>query len=130
MSQKPMRMIEIKATEESPAICVKDEGKVLCICGRSTSTLAADSFRQVALWLDEFGKQEGLPPLTFEFQLEYYNTLTSRLLLDMLFKLEKLFEKGHLIRVHWHYDRFDADLREAGEAYSAMVSLPFEFIEE
>jgi hypothetical protein len=123
-------MIEIKATEESPAICVKNEGTLLSISGRSTSTLAADSFRQVALWLDEFGRQEELRPLTFEFQLEYYNTLTSRLLLDMLFKMEKLYEKGHAIKVHWFFDRFDSDLREAGEAYSAMVSLPFEFMEQ
>lgn len=123
-------MIEIKATEESPAISVKEDGTVLSIQGRSTSTMAADSFRQLSLWLDEFGRLDGLRPLTFEFQLEYYNTLTSRLLLDMLFKLEKLYEKGHKIRVHWYFDRFDADLREAGDAYAAMVSLPFEFIEQ
>jgi hypothetical protein len=48
----------------------------------------------------------------------------------MLFKLEKLYEKGHPIKVQWFFDKFDLDLREAGEAYSAMVSVPFEFMEQ
>ncbi|MBC7862282.1 MAG: DUF1987 domain-containing protein [Bacteroidia bacterium] len=125
-----MKTLEIKATEESPAITLTGDGKVLVISGRSTSTLAADSFRQLYLWLDEFGNQGSLDPLSLEFRLEYYNTLTSRLLLDMLFKLEKLYDKGHLIDVFWHYDKFDTDLRETGEAYAAMVSLPFNFVAE
>jgi hypothetical protein len=123
-----MRNLVIEATEESPAIGLKSEGTILCISGRSTSAMVAASFRQVSLWLDEFGCQEGFHPLRFEFRLEYYNTLTSRLLLDLLFKMEKLFEKGHQISVEWFYEKFDTDLREAGEAYSAMVTIPFNFI--
>jgi hypothetical protein len=123
-----MRELLIEATEESPSITVKGGGTVLSVSGRSTSAMVAASFRQVALWLDEFGREEGSLPLKFEFKLEYYNTLTSRLLLDILFKMEKLFEKGHDITVDWYYEKFDTDLREAGEAYSAMVSIPFNFI--
>lgn len=123
-----MRELIIEATEESPAINLKGDGTILCIMGRSTSAMVASSFRQVSLWLDEFGRQEGMAPLRFEFRLEYYNTLTSRLLLDLLFKMEKLYEKGHDIVVDWYYEKFDTDLREAGEAYSAMVTIPFNFI--
>ena len=49
-------------------------------------------------------------------------------MLDILFKLEEMFEDGHTVKVHWYYPEDDEDMRESGEEYSELVDLPFELI--
>ena len=93
--------------------------------GRSTSPVAAGTFRQISLWVDELIAKESKLLLRFEIKLEHYNTLTSRLLLDLFLKLEKMKDNGHTIQIDWHYDVYDNDLKEAGSAYSSMVRVPF-----
>ena len=124
-----MRDLSITATDDSPAVFLKENGTVLCVQGRSTSAVAASSFRQISLWMDEFLNKSQQPDLCFEFRLEYYNTLTSRLLLDVFLKMEKMKEKGRSVSVDWFFEKYDVDLKEAGEAYSSMVKIPFRFHE-
>jgi SiaC family regulatory phosphoprotein len=124
----PMRDLSISGSAESPSLLTKNNGAVICLEGRSTSPLAAGVFRQISLWLDEACAKNAKVSLCFEFKLDYYNTLTSRLLLDLFLKFEKMKEAGHQVRIDWHYDAYDSDLKEAGDAYATMVHVPFSFI--
>jgi hypothetical protein len=58
-------------------------------------------------------------------QLEYFNTSSSKSLLDLF----KRFEKLSTVEIHWHYDSDDEDMLEAGEDYDHIVEVPFRFIE-
>lgn len=119
----------ISGSSESPSVKVQGGGSVLSMEGRSTSpTAVTETFRQITLWIDEFIEMKTKHSLKFEFKLEYYSTLTSRLLLDLFLKFEKIKENGHDIQIDWYYDVFDNDLKEAGEAYATMVHVPFVFV--
>ncbi len=73
-------------------------------------------------WLDQYA---GSPndTNTFVFKLEYFNTASSKLILDVLSKLEDI--KG--AKVMWYFHEDDEDMEEAGEEFSELVEVPFEF---
>jgi hypothetical protein len=58
--------------------------------------------------------------------MNYFNTASSKLLLDILIALETMYENGKDIVVHWFYDEDDEDMLEAGEEYADIVDVPFE----
>ena len=61
---------------------------------------------------------------TFVFKLEYFNTASSKLILDVLYALEDI--KG--IKVRWYFNEEDEDMEEAGQEFSELVEIPFEFV--
>ena len=42
----------------------------------------------------------------------YFNTATSKLILDILGKLEELHEAGHPVKVLWFYEVDDEDIQD------------------
>ena len=67
--------------------------------------------------------------MEFEFKLEYFNTASSKLILDVLTKLEDVKNSGKAITVLWYFYDDDEDMEEAGEEFSELVDLEFEFKE-
>lgn len=67
--------------------------------------------------------------LTFDVRLDYFNTSSSKALLDIL----RLAEKSIIadkVQVLWHYEDGDDDLRESGEDYASLVDLNFTLVQE
>ena len=62
----------------------------------------------------------------FNFKLVYFNTASSKLLLDILMKLEEIHEAGNDVLIRWHFPEDDEDMEEAGEEYADIVDVPFE----
>lgn len=62
--------------------------------------------------------------------MTYFNTASSKIILDILMRLETLHENGKNITIEWHYEEDDEDMQEAGEEYADIVEVPFTFIED
>ncbi len=62
-------------------------------------------------------------------QLEYFNTSSSKCILDVFKKLEKINSGGSTVIINWHYEEDDEDMLEAGEDYEAIINVPFKMIE-
>lgn len=75
-------------------------------------------------WMEEFA---GTNPehTTLQIKLEYFNTSSSKCLLDIFKKLETI---GGKSQVEWYYENDDEDMLEAGEDYEAIVHVPFKMI--
>ena len=58
----------------------------------------------------------------------YFNTASSKMLLDILMKLEDMHKAGKESLVKWYYPEDDEDMKEAGEEYADIVDVPFEQI--
>ena len=61
-------------------------------------------------------------------KFEYFNTATSRLLMEMFEMFEKAYNQGNDIKVCWHYNKMDIDMQDSGRMYDELCDLPFEFI--
>lgn len=117
-----MRPLLIAATAKTPQIEWNDEQSTLTLSGRSIPENAVEFYRPVLDWTHGL---EADTPMTVMVQLEYFNTSSSKCLLDLFKRLETSSE----IQVKWHFDADDEDMLEAGEDYDHIVSLPFTFIE-
>ena len=62
-------------------------------------------------------------------QLEYFNTSSSKCILDVFKKLEKINTGGSTVTINWHYEEDDEDMLEAGEDYESIIDVPFKMIE-
>ncbi len=67
-------------------------------------------------WLESFTNQEK-KPINFTFKLSYFNTSSSKCILDILKILKKYENSGGKVLVNWHYDEDDSDMEEALEDY-------------
>jgi hypothetical protein len=117
-----MNAIEIKGTEDTPTILLDKAGNVFELSGRSLPEDAAEFYHPVLQWLTEYATTPN-PVTELTIKLEYFNTASSKLLLDVLHKVESV--KG--VKVIWYYFSGDDDMQEAGEEFAELIEVPFEF---
>ena len=122
-----MQAIKIKGSDDTPNVVLDKENENFEISGRSLPEDVAAFYEPILEWLDEYAESP-LEKTIFNFKLEYFNTASSKLLLDVLLKLEDMFDDGKDILVKWHFPDDDEDMEEAGEEYADIVEVPFEQI--
>lgn len=123
-----MQRLIIEGTEDTPGIDFNPDDKTLHISGRSLPEDVTDFYQPVLDWLDVL-ETEGDGEYLFNCSLEYFNTASSKLILDILMKLEDIHLDGACtIKVLWTFDPVDIDMQEAAEEYSELVEVPFEIV--
>jgi hypothetical protein len=123
-----MLLLKIAGTEDTPSIEFKTESSEFLISGRSLPEDVTNFYTPVFNWLTEFSGSHHASAV-FKFKLEYFNTASSKIILDILMKLEELVQsvKPNL-SVEWHYSESDDDMLEAGEEYKELVEIPFQLV--
>ncbi|CAN5230088.1 DUF1987 domain-containing protein [soil metagenome] len=117
-----MKIIKLVGTEDTPEIILDKEQEVYEISGRSLPEDSSEFYQPVLAWIAEYS-QEPKSTMNFVFKLEYFNTSSSKLILDILSRLEEL--PG--ITISWYFHDDDEDMEEAGKEFSELVDIPFEF---
>jgi hypothetical protein len=120
-----METIKIQGTEDTPKIILDAENEIMEISGRSLPEDVSSFYEPVLNWLNEYAENPKKKTV-FNFKLTYFNTASSKLLLDILMKLEEMHEKGQDVLIRWHFPEDDEDMAEAGEEYADIVDVPFE----
>ena len=120
-----MDVLHIEPTDETPKIVLDPDNNVYEFVGKSLPEDVTTFYGPVLDWLDEYGESPN-DKTVIEFKLVYFNTASSKLILDILFKLEEIAEDGADLSVVWHYQEDDEDMQEAGEEYADLVEMPFE----
>ncbi len=117
-----MEVINIESTEETPKILFDKTNEIFELSGRSLPEDASEFYHPIIKWVSDYSASPN-PETSFYFKLEYFNTASSKLILDLLAKIEAV--KG--AKVIWCYHDDDEDMEEAGGEFSELVSVPFEF---
>lgn len=122
-----MRIIKIEGTDDTPQVTLdaNPDNPFMEISGRSLPEDVVAFYDPILEWLDEYSENP-LEKTVLNIKLEYFNTASSKLLLDILLKLEDMNEAGNDTLVRWHYPDDDEDMEEAGEEYEDIVEVPFE----
>ncbi len=79
-------------------------------------------------WLDKFGESQPTGKTQLEIRLEYFNTSSSKCILDIFKKVNSLYKNGIDVVINWYYEEEDEDMQEAGEDYSDLLDVPFDII--
>lgn len=122
-----MRNLIIEPTPKTPKVILNADINVFEVSGRSIPEDSVGFYRKILDWIDEYSKTPN-PSTNFKFQLEYFNTSSSKCLLDLFRKLEKLAKSGQDVSITWCYDADDEDMAETGEDYKALLDMNFELV--
>lgn len=120
-----MNALRIEATDETPKVILDKGTNELLFSGKSLPEDVSSFYEPILNWLDEY-MADPLPKSKFIFDFVYFNTASSKIILDILFKLEELKESGNDTIILWRFKAEDEDMEEAGEEYSEIVDIPFE----
>ena len=118
-----MKDLIIKETEKTPSVALSTNG-VLKIEGRSIPEDAASFFKPMLEWTKEFTAIE----IRFDIKLEYFNTSSSKFILEILRILENNTENKNIV-VNWFYEEGDLDVLESGQYFESIIGIPFKYIE-
>ena len=122
-----MEVLRLEQTEDSPLIIFDKENNLFEISGKSLPEDVVYFYQPVLDWLEEYRKEPNQKTV-FSFKLIYFNTASSKLLLDILMILEEMVEEGNEVLVKWLAIKSDEDMQEAGQEYGEMVDIPFEHV--
>ena len=119
-----MKDVTIEGTEETPSIEFDaNEGRLL-IKGRSIPENPIAFYAPLIESLSNYHKSPS-SKTKVDFQLEYFNTSSSKCILEILKQLQTLSAGGNSVEVDWYYDEDDDEILEIGEDYSNMIKIPF-----
>lgn len=123
-----MESISIAGTPKTPTVSFDaGQGKVE-IKGRSIPENSIEFYKPLVDWLEEYLSTPA--ELTeVNIQLEYFNTSSSKCILDVFKKLEAIYKSGNEVVINWYYEEDDEDMLEAGEDYQSIIRIPFKMIE-
>ena len=123
-----MNQLKIEPTNKTPSIVFDADKGTLEIKGRSIPENSVEFYAPVFKWIEEYLSQPKNKTQLF-IQLEYFNTSSSKCLLDIFRKLEPLQRSLRSeVTVRWHYEEEDEDMMEAGDDYQTIVKLPFSLV--
>ena len=119
-----MEHLYVEGTKMTPNVILDSDKKVYSITGNSRPENPLQFYKPIFEWLTNYLK-ETEEKMVFEVQLDYFNTSTSKVLLD-LFELFEKFAENKDIHVIWYYQSDDEEMQEAGEELLDLVELSHE----
>ena len=123
-----MDKITIEGTSKTPTIIFDSERGLLELKGRSIPENSIEFYKPVVESLDKYAS-DPKDKTSVNIHLEYFNTSSSKCILDLFKKLEAIHKTGKEVVINWYYEEDDEDMLEAGEDYQAIIKVPFKMIE-
>lgn len=126
-----MENLNIEATKYTPEIISDLSVHALSLVGKSYPENTFEFYEPVIKWIETFIAEGEGKVLTFNFEILYYNSSSSKAFFDVFDTLEEASENGAKIVVNWHYDPDNETMQEAGEDFAEdFESLTFNVVEK
>jgi hypothetical protein len=131
-----MNKFYIQETEFTPEIIFDIETRKLSFRGVSRPEDVFKFYQPAINWLKELDQdvlthtnaKYNTPSLHIIFHLSYFNSASSKMLLQILEIMKKIQNKGIEIKVDWYYDESDEQMYDDGMDLSESIDIPFNFI--
>lgn len=130
-----MEQLYIEPTEFTPKVLFDPENSIFEISGFSRPENVIGFYRPILKWLEEYNEKVlsqnldfSKSLLTINMKMTYFNSASSKFLLDILLEFMKFHSKGNKVEVNWFYEEGDDEIQESGEEISDMLGYPFNFI--
>lgn len=106
-----MEPILIEGTPKTPTIKFDASSGVFEIKGRSIPENSVNFYKPLIDWLDSY-KEDPNDKTIVNIRLEYFNTSSSKCILDVFKKLESIYKAKNEVEVNWYYEEDDEDMLE------------------
>jgi hypothetical protein len=126
-----MENLQIEATKSSPKIDFNAQTNILSIEGESYPENTSQFYQKVFEWLDEYLENLQDEEVIINMELIYFNSSSSKVLMDIFDILEEASEDDKNITVNWIYDEDNDAALEYGEEFAEDIeSLTFNLVEK
>jgi hypothetical protein len=122
-----MDNLKINATRQTPDISLNADNGLLKFTGKSRPEDALIFYQPILDWIKQYVNNPQ-PKTTVVFNLEYFNSSTTKIFKTFLEKFQQIIDLGKELNCEWHYQEEDEDMLEVGEELSSIYNLPFSFI--
>jgi hypothetical protein len=123
-----MDTLLIEGSAKTPTIKFDSNSGLVEIKGRSIPENSIEFYKPLIDWLEKYAIKPQANT-TVNIQLEYFNTSSSKCILDVFKKLENINKSGNsTVIINWHFEEDDEDMSEAGEDYKAIINVPFKMV--
>ena len=122
-----MPHLKLTKTVDTPGISFDADKGTFKIEGESYPENAMEFYRPVIETLNDFAENKDIP-LTMDIKMVYFNSSSSKCLLDIFDILEEYAAKKKSVQVNWYYHEDDEDIKESGEDFAEDLSLNFNLI--
>lgn len=112
----------LEGTNKTPQLDFNsNEGRFL-IAGRSIPENSIEFYKPLFEWLDTYVSQAKSNTI-LDVKLEYFNTSSSKCLVEIFRKLEALQQKNDNVLINWFYEEDDEDMQESGEDFQEIIDV-------
>jgi len=122
-----MDVLSIKGTQETPEILLDKEQGIFEIKGKSLPEDVKEFYNPILSWFEDYSQNPNKQTV-LKVKMDYFNTASSKMILEIFESLQELFDKGNDVSIEWYYMADDEDMEDAGQDYSDLVKIPFKFI--
>ena len=122
-----MEVLSIKGTQETPEVLFDKQAGIFSISGKSLPEDVKEFYGPLMEWIENYSAEPN-PETKLTVKMEYFNTASSKMLLEIFELFKNMHDAGKIITVDWYYQEDDEDMQDAGEDYADIVELPFNFI--
>ncbi|MGF1534242.1 MAG: DUF1987 domain-containing protein [Bernardetiaceae bacterium] len=113
----------MEGSNKTPELRFETQTGKFLISGRSIPENSIEFYKPLFEWLDHY-IQAPQEATELDVKLEYFNTSSSKCLVEIFRKLEKLQEKGQQVKINWFYEEDDEDMEESGEDFQEIIDVP------
>ena len=125
----PVADLDLPASMTTPKVHLPARGGEAWIAGACYPENAFAFFQPIFDWLRALRAAGGIGrKLELNIKLDYFNTSSSKCLLDLFQMLQEANAEGLDTAVRWHYCEDDSDMQETGEEFAQDLSLPFDLV--
>jgi hypothetical protein len=121
-----MKPLVKEPTVDTPRVTLDADKGIFELAQMSLPEDAVDFYAPILAWFAEYSKKPN-PKTVFDMKLEYFNTASSKQLIQILLLLQGLTDKSQIV-INWYYKEIDEDMQGLGEEYSQIINLPFNLI--
>lgn len=111
-----MQKLEIQKTISTPHMIIDEDKNYLILSGESFPENIMNFYGPLITWLDGFLATD-FSSLTFDCHLVYFNSSTSKLLMNVLGAMNAAAAAGKKVVVNWHSSKENDVIIECGEEF-------------
>jgi len=118
-----LKALRIKEKNFLPEIILDKEKEIFEIKGKSIPEDSALFYSIIFRWFDEYFSNP-LELTILKFKLDYYNSSSAREVANIVKYFDTKYTEGHNVKIIWFYNTEDEVMKENGEDFSILFSIP------
>jgi len=120
-------VVEIGESDKTPKIYLNQHTGMIKFAGRAIPENAKTFFEPLIQWIQQYVESPRDKTL-LHFDFEYFNSSSSKLLMEILNLSKQILEKGKELIVEWNYLEEDEEMLDAGETFEELTGLNFNYV--